>query len=81
MARVRRPSNIKQSSRFSLSTIVFAIVVLGISGYLLHKEFGGAADDESETTASGSGASSAAYAPAMGPADAPVVLAKWTDFQ
>ena len=79
MARVRRPSNIKPSSRLSLGTIVFGIAVLGISGYLLNKEFGWT--DDSETAAANSGQSSAAYAPAIGPADAPVVLAKWTDFQ
>jgi|GEM_PF-4214693 hypothetical protein len=80
MARVRQPSNIKQAGGISLTTVVFAIAVFGISGYLLHKEFGDTGD-ESDTSTASSGLSSAAYAPAMGPADAPVVLAKWTDFQ
>ena len=80
MARVRRPSNIKPTSRLSLGTIIFGIAVLVISGYLLNKEFGWWTD-ESKTTATNSGLSSADYAPALGPTDAPVVLAKWTDFQ
>jgi hypothetical protein len=80
MARVRQPSNIKEVRGISLSTVIFAIAVFVISGYLLYNEFSGN-DDEPETNTASSGLSSAAYAPAMGPADAPVVLAKWTDFQ
>ncbi|HIA01229.1 MAG TPA: hypothetical protein EYN06_04585 [Myxococcales bacterium] len=76
MAKVRRPINSSPVAG-SLNKIVVVAVIAAVAGAAFY--WGGG---DSDSTGSATGSS--AYAlptPAHGPADAPVILAKWTDFQ
>ena len=82
MARVRRPSNISVASKTPKAFIFIAVAVIAVAGYFIvqHNQ-GGEAENGEETAVASTDRSSALYAPAIGPENAPVVLAKWTDFQ
>ena len=82
MARVRRPSNLSVASKTPKAFIFIAIAAIAAAGYfIVQYNKGGEAESGEETTVVSTDRSSALYAPAIGPEDAPVVLAKWTDFQ
>ena len=77
MAKVRRPINSSPVAG-SFNKIVVVAVIAAVAGAVFY--WGGGGSDSTGSSATGS----SAYAlptPAHGPADAPVILAKWTDFQ
>ena len=77
MAKVRRPINSSPVSGSSGKVLITAVII-AVAGAAFYFGRGDAGSTSGDTD----GAS--AYAlptPAHGPADAPVILAKWTDFQ
>ena len=76
MARVRRPINAPVSSRKVPRELaaILVIIVAGAAYYFGTKQ-------PAEESAAPEKGPYAQLAPAHGPANAPVVLAKWTDFQ
>ena len=86
MARVRRPSNLSTASRFPTAFIFISVTAVAVAGYFIYKHLDSGGDDAAaettdEAATPSTDRSSAAYAPAIGPENAPVVLAKWADFQ
>ena len=77
MAKVRRPINAPASSKIPKELVAIAIIAVAAAAY-----YYGTQKDEAKADA-GEGAASAyvTSAAAHGPADAPIVIAKWTDFQ
>jgi len=82
MARVRRPSNLTVAAKTPKAFVLIAVIAIAAAGYFIYQHSQGGGDETASDAATPStDRSSAHYAPAIGPVDAPVVLAKWTDFQ
>ena len=77
MAKVRRPINAPASSKIPTELVAIAVIAVAAAAYY----YGTKKDDSKPDAGEGAASAYVSSVPAHGPADAPIVIAKWTDFQ